>query len=79
MLQVVVGHSADPESQEAVEEIIEQCQESLTGIPPQAGILFAGMDFDYELILKEITNAFPGIELIGCTTDGEVSSVLGFQ
>ena len=79
MLQVVVGHSADPESQDAIDEIIEQCRESLANVEPQAGILFAGLDFDYELILAEITQTFPGIELIGCTTDGEVSSVLGFQ
>ncbi|NJR66826.1 MAG: translation initiation factor IF-1 [Leptolyngbyaceae cyanobacterium CRU_2_3] len=43
---------------------------------PQAGILFAAIDFDHELILRRIQQAFPGIALIGGTTNGEISSVL---
>ena len=35
--------------------------------------------FDHELVLERIHHVFPGLELIGGTTDGEVSSVLGFQ
>ena len=79
MLKVFVGHSEDPDSQEAIEEILEECKESLENITPQAGILFAAIDFDHELILQEINQVFPNIELIGCTTDGEISSILGFQ
>ena len=79
MLKAVVGHSEDPESQEAIEEVLEQCAEELEGQTPQAGILFAAIDFEYELILQAIHQAFPGIELIGCTTDGEISSLSGFQ
>ncbi|MGB2924027.1 MAG: FIST N-terminal domain-containing protein [Limnothrix sp.] len=41
--------------------------------------LFAAIDFDHALILQEITKAFPSIELIGGTTDGEISSLLEFQ
>ncbi|AFY40186.1 protein of unknown function DUF1745 [[Leptolyngbya] sp. PCC 7376] len=79
MFKVVVGHSVDPESQDAIEEILEQCQESLADLKPQAGILLAALDFDHELVLQEINQSFPGIELIGCTTDGEMSSILGFE
>ncbi len=79
MLKVVVAHSEDPDSQDAIEEILSQCSSDLAGIKPQAGILFAAIDFEHELILQEIDRVFPGIELIGCTTDGEISSVLGFQ
>ncbi|NJL10218.1 MAG: hypothetical protein HC908_08720, partial [Calothrix sp. SM1_7_51] len=46
---------------------------------PLIGYLFAAIDFDHAIILKEIDRVFPGINLIGCTTDGEMSSVLGFQ
>jgi hypothetical protein len=46
---------------------------------PQAGILFAGIDFDHSLILHEINLAFPGITLIASTTKGEISSVLEYQ
>lgn len=79
MLKVVVGHSEDPNTKIAIEEVLEQCQQDLKGIVPQAGILFAAIDFEHEVILKEINRVFSGINLIGCTTDGEMSSVLGFQ
>lgn len=79
MLKVVVGHSEDPESQDAIIEVLEQCSQDLAGVIPQAGILFAAIDFDHALILKKINLVFPEIDLIGCTTDGEISSRLGFK
>ena len=79
MFKVAVGHSNDPDSDSAIEEVLEQCQTSLAGEIPTAGILFAAIDFEHSLLLQEINRAFPGIELIGCTTDAEVSSVLEFE
>jgi hypothetical protein len=79
MLKVAVGHSNDPDSQLAIDEVLEQCIRSLAGEIPKAGLLFAAIDFDHALILQRIHQAFPGIELIGGTTDGEISSVLEFQ
>jgi len=46
---------------------------------PQGGVLFCSMDHEHQVILDKIEEAFPGIELIGCTTDGEVSSDMEFQ
>jgi hypothetical protein len=57
----------------------EQCEAALEGRPPQAGLLFAGIDFEHQELLDAISDAWPGIELIGCTTDGELSSCLGFR
>jgi hypothetical protein len=79
MLKVAVGHSNDPDSQSAIDEVLEQCISSLAGETPKAGILFAAIDFEHSLILQRIHQVFPGIELIGGTTDGEISSVLEFQ
>lgn len=79
MLEVVVGHSNDPDSESAIAEILHQCYDSLQGRFPQAGILFAAIDFDHSLILQQIDQAFPNLELIGGTTDGEISSILEFQ
>jgi hypothetical protein len=79
MLKVAVGHSNDPDSLEAVYEVLGQCNASLEGVKPQAAVLFAAIDFEHQLILDRVNEAFPGIELIGGTTDGEVSSILGFQ
>jgi hypothetical protein len=79
MLNAVVGHSNDPDSMSAITEVLEQCHNALAGKVPQAGVLFAAIDFDHALMLEAITQAFPGIELIGGTTDAEISSVLKFQ
>ncbi len=79
MFEVVVGHSNDPDSQEAVAEVLEQCLSALAGKTPQAGILYAAIDFEHDLILEKIYQQFPQLELIGGTTDGEISSLLGFQ
>jgi hypothetical protein len=79
MFKVAVGHSNDPDSLEAIREVLGQCQHSLAGLTPQAGVLFTTIDFEHGLILKQIEQAYPGLELIGGTSDGEVSSVLEFQ
>ena len=79
MLKTVVGHSNDPDSLSAITEVLEQCVRSLSGASPKAGILFAATDFEHTLILNKINETYPGIELIGGTTDGEMSSILGFE
>lgn len=79
MLQVAIGHSEDVLTEEAAIEVIQQVRDVFGERIPQAGILFAGLLFEHELILQKITEAFPGIELIGCSSDGELSSELGGQ
>jgi hypothetical protein len=79
VFSAVVGHSEEADAEVAVEEILAQCKGGLDGVVPSAGLLFAAIDFDHQALLCGITRAFPGIELIGCTTDGEFSSELGFR
>lgn len=79
MLTVAVGHSNDPDSKAAIAEILQQCRKTLVGNIPKAGLLFAAIDFDYPSVLQHIQTEYPNIELIGGTTDGEISSELGFQ
>jgi hypothetical protein len=79
MFSAVVAHSEEADAGAAVEEILQQCKSKLKGAVPSAGLLFAAIDFEHEALLGEITRALPGIELIGCTTDGELSSELGFR
>ena len=76
---MVIGHSDDPDSAGAIAEVIAQCMESLDGEIPQAGLLFSAINFDHNLILKTLRQTFPHLELIGGTSDGEVSSKLKFQ
>lgn len=79
MLKIAVGHSNDPDSLEAITEVLDQCCADLGEHRPKAGLLFAAFDFDHGLLLEQIDQRFPGLELIGGTTDGELSSVLEFQ
>lgn len=79
MFRVGIGHSIDPDSASAIAEVIAECTLSLDGEIPQAGVLFAATDFDHILILQTIQDAFGEIELIGGTTNGEISSSMGFQ
>ena len=78
MLKVAVGQSEDVLVEEAVREVLDQLHTALEGLIPKAGILFCALDFDHTYILSEIRKAFPLIQLAGCTTDGEISSVYGF-
>lgn len=79
MLKAVVGHSNDPDTEFAIAEVLEQCLTGLAGLKPQAAILLAALDFDHGKILHHIHQTFPDIQLIGGTTDSEISSILEFQ
>ena len=78
MFRSAVGQSEDPIYTEALAEIFEQIEVSLGEDVPQAGIMFCPLDSDFQNILVSIRSKYPSIELIGCTTDGEISSVNGF-
>jgi len=79
MFKVAVGHSEDVESVAAVDEILEQCAAQLDDRVPQAGVLFAAIAHDHKAVLERIMETYPELALVGCTTDGEVSSVMGFK
>jgi len=79
MFKVAVGHGIDPDSLGAIAEAIEQCQQTLAGDIPQAGILVAAIDFDHASILKYVRQVYPDLILVGGTSVGEMSSTMGFQ
>lgn len=71
---IAIAHSTELDSISAVTEIIEKCRLQLAGQQPSAGILFAGIDVDHQLVLNHIFEIWPDLQLIGATTDGEFSS-----
>jgi PAS domain S-box-containing protein len=79
MIKVGLGQSEHIDTLTATELVIAQCRQNLAGRQPQAGIVFAGVNFDHRLMLDTILEKFPGLGLIGCTTDGEFSSSHGFS
>ena len=79
MLKVGLGQTEGIDTRTAVQSVIAKCKRQMQGHQPQAGIVFAGANFDHREMLDEINRNFPQIELIGCTTAGELSSNYGFS
>ncbi len=79
MLTTAIGVSDHIDHRQAITAVLDQCETALQGTRPQAGILFTSIiDVDFSYFLDLITTRFPGIELIGCTTDGEIVAGRGF-
>lgn len=79
MFFAVAAHSEDIDAKGVLDELLEQCRADLGDRVPQAGILFCSIDLEHDQLVRGIDNAWPGIALIGCTTDGEFSSRVGFR
>jgi len=47
MIKLIVAHSLDIDTSDAIEEILDKCLELLVGKQPEAGLLFSS--FDYSL------------------------------
>src|SRR3954469_20646942 len=74
LMQACVVHSQDVDSVDAVAELIAGAKVELGASLPRVAMLFAGIDHDFEIVLEQINAEWPGLALIGCTTDGEMSS-----
>jgi hypothetical protein len=51
MFTAVVGHSEDLDGAAAAAEVLAQCRRRLNGTVPTAGLLFAAIDFDHQLLI----------------------------
>ncbi len=78
-MHVAVAHSLDPDLDHAVAELVSELKAQIGEHPPIAMMVFACIEADHARLLGELVAAFPGVPLIGCTTDGEVSQRLRFQ
>ncbi len=79
MIKAGVGQAECIDTLNATRIAVAQCRQQMGSLNPQAGIVFASIDFDHRQMLDEIHGSFPGIELIGCTTAGEFSSAYDFS
>ncbi|MEZ4237850.1 MAG: FIST N-terminal domain-containing protein [Myxococcota bacterium] len=77
--RVLVLHSNDPDTEEAVLELLAAADEQLAGASPVAIVVFAGIDADHEHLVAALADRFGDVPLVGCTTDGEMSSAQSFQ
>jgi hypothetical protein len=76
MFSMVVAHAEDCEN--AAPDMIGRCLGQLAGRPAKAAFVLASIDAPHQPLLDAINEEWPGIPLIGGTTDGEMSSELGF-
>lgn len=79
MFRVGLGHYEGLDTVSVAQKVIDQCKEQMEGTEPQLGIVFAGALFDHKEMLALFSDAFVGIQLVGCTTAGTFSSTYGFS
>ena len=78
-MKSAVAHTERMSSEEAANELVATCRKKLAGSNANAGMLFVACEYDHPIMVGIISSAFPEMQLIGCTTDGEVSSELRFR
>jgi hypothetical protein len=80
MITTAIGVSENfLDTREATSEVVDSCKKQMGDRRPQAGILFTSlMEVDFGDLLRRINREFPGVKLIGCTTDGEIVPGRGF-
>src|SRR5205823_5724640 len=72
------SHHANFEDKNHIDLRIAGAKVALGSSLPRVAMLFAGIDHDFAIVLEQINAQWPGISLIGCTTDGEMSSHILF-
>ena len=79
MFRMAVGHSDDIDLKSALQTVFAECEAGLDGATPKAAVLFAAWDLDHVAVIDAIHDRYPGIDVAGATTAGEMSSVVGFS
>ncbi len=79
MFRAILGQAEGIDTLATADEVFSQCRSQIGELKPSAGLIFASGAFDHGLLLKMTREAFPALELVGCTTAGEFSSAFGFS
>ncbi len=77
-MRAITGHSDDPVTIDAIDDVLGQIEKDLKGETPKGAMLFCSVEYEHQVILDRIQAAYPGLPLVGATSDGEISSTLGF-
>lgn len=78
-MRAVIAQSDAMETATAVQQLLDQCTAQLGAERPKAAFLFASTEYEHPEMLRAIQERWPGLPLVGGSTDGEVSSVQGFS
>jgi hypothetical protein len=79
MFRMAVGHSDDIDLDTALAEVFSAVDAALAGAPARAAIVFGAWDIDHGALLAAVRAHYPGVEIAGASTAGEMSSVIGFS
>jgi hypothetical protein len=79
MFRMAVGHSDDIDLESALDEVFDECDAGLAGAVPKAGLLMGASEVDHRALIDAVRLRYPGIELAGSSSAGEMTSVLGFR
>lgn len=80
MLYTATSIADDIDTESAIEKVIAHCTEQIDGWQPEVGILYtSNMEADFQRLVVHVMDGFPGLQLIGCTTDGEITASHGFS
>lgn len=77
-MRAIVAHSDLVDSIEAIEAVLTQARAELGSDTPRGAVLFTTSEYDHAAIQARIARHWPGLPLIGASTDGELSSQLGY-
>ncbi len=77
-MKTAIGHSDNVDSPDAIDEVIAQCEEQLDGQTPRGGLLFMTNEYEHSVVLGRLQARWPGLPVIGSSTDGELSSRMGY-
>lgn len=78
-LRTVLAHSDEVDTADAIRVLLERCERELAGATPRGGIVFMTREYDHAAVLGALRSRWPGLALVGASTDGEVSSQLGYR
>lgn len=79
MFKIGLGQVEGIDTQAVTAKVISTCRSQMEGVSPQAGIVYASIHFDHQLMLNLIGEAFPRMQLVGCTTAGDYATAYGFS
>lgn len=73
-LAAVTARSEEIDTVVAAADLLRQAAERLAGQVPVAAFLFASTEYEHQILLDAIADRWPGLPLVGGSTDGEVST-----
>ncbi len=76
-MKVTVAHSEDIDTSDAINEILESCSVDFGDLVPQAGMFVSSAFHDFDMLTSRILERYPDLELMGCSSNAEISSVMG--